>query len=368
MSIDIPVFRMVNDPAVEKALREAAARVITSGRFVLGPEGEAFEAEFAAYCGAGECVAVANGTDAIELALRGVGVRSGDSVITVANAGNFASTALAAIGARPLYVDVDEDSLTLSPSALTTQLDGVRAIVVTHLYGRLAAIEQVVEIAAARGIPVVEDCAQAHGSMRQERRAGTFGRIGCFSFYPTKNLGALGDGGAIVTSDRELAKTIRALRQYGWTTKYKAAFSGGRNSRLDEIQAAFLRIKLRVLDDANLQRIAIAQRYRDAFANLPLKMLHWTDGEYVAHAFPVRVEQRDEFRAYLTHAGIGTDIHFPIPDYRQPMAGYDDKRATLPVTEMACASVTTLPCFPGLSSEEVDRVIVAVRQFFGVSR
>ena len=359
MSVHVPVFTFANEPEVETALREAAERVLASRRYVLGTEVAAFEHEFAAYCGTSECIGVANGTDALELALRAIGVGRGDPVATVANAGYYASAALAAIGAEPVYVEVDK-TLTLSPRALAEVLPDVRAIVVTHLYGRLAAIEEIVALASRHALPVIEDCAHAHGAERKGRRAGSFGFAGCFSFYPTKNLGALGDGGAVTTSDLRLAARVRALRQYGWSSKYRVDEPGGRNSRLDELQAAFLRVKLPMLAHWNAARVAIARRYCEGLRGLGLGLPEWHDGEYVGHLFVVRTPDREALRAQLSSQGIGSDVHYPVADYHQPLRQASAQKQ-LPETEAACAEVVTLPCFPGLTMEQVQRVIDAVR-------
>jgi len=359
---DIPVFKFESDSDLEQSLREAAERVLKSGWYVLGAEVAGFEREFAESCRVGDCIGVANGTDALELALRALGVGAGDRVATVANAGFYSSAALAAIGARPVFIDVD-DTLTMSLQRLEEADAGFKAIIVTHLYGRLAPIEEIVAYAADRGLPVIEDCAQAHGASLGDKRAGSFGTVGCFSFYPTKNLGALGDGGAIVTSDADLAARIRALRQYGWAGKYRVTLPGGRNSRLDELQAAFLRAKLPRLQRWNAARVAIARRYCDALRGLDLVLPQWTGNEYVAHLFVVRARDRDELRAALKARGIGSEAHYPIPDHRQPIMA-SSARVHLPVTEAACRDVLSLPCYPGLSEAEVDAVIDAVRAHY----
>jgi dTDP-3-amino-2,3,6-trideoxy-4-keto-D-glucose/dTDP-3-amino-3,4,6-trideoxy-alpha-D-glucose/dTDP-2,6-dideoxy-D-kanosamine transaminase len=360
MSIEIPVFRFVAEPALEEELRNAVHRVLSSRRYVLGEEVAAFEREFAEFCGTSACIGVANGTDALELALRGVGIAHGDRVATVANAGYYTCTALAAIGAQPVFVDIDE-TLTLSTAALEKALPDVKAIVVTHLYGRLAAIEEIVALAGRYELPVIEDCAQAHGAQRGGRLAGSFGVAGCFSFYPTKNLGAIGDGGAIVTSDRNLVARARSLRQYGWSAKYCVDHPGGRNSRLDELQAAFLRVKLPRLAAWNADRVLIARRYCEGLDGLGLVLPRWRDGEYVAHLFVVRSHDRDAVRARLSMQGIGTDVHYPIADYRQPVRAAFS-HSDLPATEAACNEVLTLPCYPGLTTGEVQRVIDAARR------
>ncbi|PSL95198.1 DegT/DnrJ/EryC1/StrS aminotransferase family protein [Pseudomonas sp. R9.37] len=342
----------------------AISGVLDSHWYVLGNEVKLFEEEFASYVGVNHCVSVANGSDALELALKGLGVESGDQVVAVANAGFYGSTAIHAVGAEPLYVDVDSDTLTICPKALAAVIESKpSAVIVTHLYGQLANIEEIVRIASAAGVPVLEDCAQSHGARRNGKQAGSFGTIACFSFYPTKNLGALGDGGAVVTNDDELAKRIRQLRQYGWTQKYQVSIPGGRNSRLDEMQAAILRVKLPHLDAWNEARRSIAKRYSEAFATLDMQLPYSTDEDYVAHLYVVRVKARAEFAASLKEKSVSTDIHYPIADHKQPAYAVD-QLGSLDVTERACETVISLPCFPGLTDKEVDRVIEAVTAYF----
>jgi aminotransferase EvaB len=362
MSIDLPLFRFDCEPALMRALHEAASRVIASNRYVLGTEVESFEREFAAFCGTTNCVGVANGTDALELALRAVGVACGDRVVTAANAGYYTATALRAIGAEPTYVDVGDDFV-MSAAGLEGALNGARAIVVTHLYGRMAPINEIVARAQVAKVPVIEDCAQAHGAAHAGRCAGAFGTAGCFSFYPTKNLGALGDGGAVITSDANLASRVRSLRQYGWGAKYHVDRTGGRNSRLDEMQAAFLRVKLPYLPVWNAARVAIANRYCEGLRALPIRVPEWCDGEYVAHLFVIRCRDRDALRTHLAAAGIATDIHYPIPDHAQSIEAGDGK-VRLPGTEAACGEVLTLPCYPGMPHADVDRVVAAIRHHY----
>lgn len=349
-------------------LAGAFNRVATSNWFILGNEVTSFEREFAEYIGVDNCVTLANGTDSLELALRALDVTPGDSVALVANAGFYGSTAVNAIGARPVYVDVDAASLNMSPVALRDLLsrEKPKAVVLTHLYGQLAAVEEIVAIAAQAGIPVVEDCAQAHGATRGGRIAGSFGAIGCFSFYPTKNLGALGDGGAAVCSDQTVAQKLKMLRQYGWNTKYSVELSGGRNSRMDEVQAAILREKLPHLNDWNSQRRAVARRYNAAFHDLPVKVVSSVGSDYVAHLYVIRVRDRDSFRAYLAGQNIATEVHYPIPDHLQIV--YANRSVSpgqhLPVTEQSAAEIVTLPCFPGMTDVQVHRVIETVCAYF----
>ena len=344
-------------------LSAALKRVVDSHWYVLGQEGTAFEAEFAAYLGAAHCVGLANGTDALELGLRAVGVERGQPVVLVANAGFYGSTAVHAIGAQPLYVDVDDASLTLSATGLAQALARKpAAVVVTHLYGQMADIAPLAELCRQAGVPLLEDCAQSHGARRAGRQAGTWGDVGCFSFYPTKNLGAIGDGGAVVARDAAIAARLRSLRTYGWSSKYTVALQGGRNSRLDELQAAVLRTKLPHLERHNAARRAIAQRYNTAFAALPLRCPPSLGEDYVAHLYVLRHPRRDDLRRFLQTHGIATDVHYPVPDHLQPVSA--GQTVDLPVTQAASAELLTLPCFPGLTDAEIERVIAAVQGFF----
>ncbi|GGO65566.1 DegT/DnrJ/EryC1/StrS family aminotransferase [Nonomuraea cavernae] len=341
------------------AVRDAVERVLGSGWYVLGAEGKAFEREFAAYCGAAHCVGVANGTDAIELGLRALGVGPGSRVATVANAGFYTTTALLALGARPVFVDVDPDTKLMRPAELERAAagGGLDAVVVTHLFGLLHDMDAILDVAAHAGVPVFEDCAQSHGAARDGRRAGTFGVAAAFSFYPTKNLGALGDAGAVVTGDAHVAERVRRLRQYGWESKYRAGPGGGRNSRLDEMQAAVLRAKLPFLDSWNDRRRAIAARYSREIAHPKIQCPPVHGEEFVGHLYVVVSDDREALRARLASACVLSDVHYPVPDHRQPaLAGLGDP-AELPVTDALAGSILTLPCYPELSDGEVTRVI-----------
>jgi dTDP-3-amino-2,3,6-trideoxy-4-keto-D-glucose/dTDP-3-amino-3,4,6-trideoxy-alpha-D-glucose/dTDP-2,6-dideoxy-D-kanosamine transaminase len=351
--------RLVHDELVG-----SARRVIERGWFVLGSEGADFEKAFAAYCGVPHALGVANGTDAIELALRAVGLGEGDRVATVANAGFYASTSIHAIGALPVYVDVVARTHTMDVDALKRELgrDPVRAVIVTHLYGRLADVEEIVELCRPLGIPVIEDCAQAHGATRNGKAAGSFATAGCFSFYPTKNLGALGDGGAITTSDAAIAATLRELRQYGWDKKYQVSRSRGRNSRLDELQAALLLAKLPHLDQWNSDRRALARRYSTEIRHPRVECPDDFGADNVAHLFVVRCPDRDGLRRHLEAREISSDIHYPIPDHRQPAYAASNP-AQLPETERLAREILTIPCFPEMDEEEVGRVVEAVNSW-----
>jgi dTDP-4-amino-4,6-dideoxygalactose transaminase len=350
--------------ATADVIDTAVNRVIESGRFVLGRECADFESAFASYCGVDHCIGLGNGTDALELALRALGVRRGSRVATVANAGFYTTAVLQIIGAMPVYVDVDENSHLMNIGRLEEVLHegDLAAIVVTHLYGRLHQMERIAGLAQRAGVPVLEDCAQAHGARRDGRRAGSFGDAAAFSFYPTKNLGALGDGGAVVTRHERVAEEVRRLRQYGWVSKYHVGMLGGRNSRLDELQAAVLQGKLPLLDGWNARRRSIAARYGVAFRRFGMPCPDRTSDDDVVHLYVIRTPRRDKLRERLQKAGVEADVHYPVPDTRQPCWGEDRKWPVLPVTERLAGEVLTLPCYPELTDQEVDKVISVVTE------
>ncbi|MET7418536.1 DegT/DnrJ/EryC1/StrS family aminotransferase [Dactylosporangium sp. NPDC005555] len=350
-------------------LTAAVRRVVGSGWYVLGREVAAFEEAFAAYCGAGHAVGVGNGTDAIELALAGVGVGRGDRVALAANAGGYGTTAVLALGAEPVHVDVDEDTATLDPALLDQER--FDAVLVTHLYGRLADMPALRAVADRHGAAVVEDCAQAHGAARDGpsgvRRAGAWGDAAAFSFYPTKNLGALGDAGAVVTASAEVADRVRRLRQYGWDRKYHQVTGPARNSRLDELQAALLSVKLPHLDGWNAARVAVAARYRDAIRHPQVTLPDVEAPGHVGHLYVLRCTDRDALSAHLRARDVPHDVHYPLPDHRQPVHGDRFAGRCLPVTERLCAEVLSLPCHPALDPRldpaRVDDIAAAVTAF-----
>lgn len=354
----------LHNHALTDALHAAACRVIDSGWYALGPEVEQFEHAFAHYCGVAHAVGVANGTDAIELALRAVGVQAGDDVVTVANAGFYSSTAILAIGAMPVYADILPDTLLLDPTALRQCLTArTRAVVVTHLFGQLADMPALIDIARAHGAAVVEDCAQAHGAERHGQRAGSFGDAAAFSFFPTKNLGALGDGGAVVTTREDIATRLRALRQYGWSTKYTVEHTGAGNSRLDELQAALLSVKLPHLDSWNRRRREIACRYSTRIHHPQVAVPRIDNKDHVAHLYVIRTPHRASLQQHLRANGIASDIHYPVLDYRQPaLAGRYDG-VVLPVSEACVQDILTLPCYPELRTEEVDAIAECINRW-----
>lgn len=350
---------------IADALEQALAGVLRSGWFVFGEQHRRFEAAFAAACGRRHALGVANGTDALELALRALGVGAGDRVATVANAGGYTTTALLSLGAVPVFVDVDP-GLTLDPADLARALDeghDLKAVVVTHLYGRVADMAGIQGVLAGRSIPLVEDCAQAHGATRWGVPVGGWGDLATFSFYPSKNLGALGDCGAIVTDLDDLAGRIERLRQYGWGSRYETEIAGGRNSRLDEIQAAVLLVKLPHLDAWNAERRRIAGAVRLAAQAVggvtPPPIEPAAD---VAHLCVVRFQDRERVRQRLTEQGIQTAVHYPRldPDQLGFASVLVDPPRPLPVSRAARDEILTLPCFPGMTAEEVERVCGAL--------
>jgi dTDP-3-amino-3,4,6-trideoxy-alpha-D-glucose transaminase len=335
-------------------VRAAIERVLARGWFVLGPEGDAFEAEFAAACGTRHAVAVGNGTEAISLLLRACGVGPGDEVIVPAVTAAFTGLAVAAIGAHPVIVDVEPRTLTLDPvacdAAVTTR---TRAVIPVHLYGQPADMAALTAIAALRHLAVVEDCCQAHLATCGGVPVGTFGAGGAFSFYPTKNLGALGDGGAVVTNDAAIADRIRRLRNGGQADRYHHV-EAGLNSRLDELQAAVLRTRLPRLRAWTARRRELAARYRGQLppqaAAIPER-----DPGHVYHLFPVRHLDRDRLQRALAAAGIDTLIHYPVPLSEQgAFAGY--RPAPCPVAAQAAREILSLPLHPRLRDDDVARV------------
>ncbi len=339
-------------------IRAAVDRVLAGGRYILGPEVETFEREFASYHGGGHAVGVANGTEALELALQAVGVKAGDAVVTVANSASATAAAIQQIGAQPVFVEIEADTMLMSPAALervlAAQKGKVKAVVPVQLYGLPAAMPAILELARRHGAKVVEDCAQAHGATLDGRKAGTWGDAAAYSFYPTKNLGALGDGGAVFTRDAAVAEQLRLLRLYGWRQRYVSEIPG-RNSRLDELQAAILRVKLKYLDAENAARRTLAERYLKILAGTPLQLPVIPPGtEPVWHQFAVRTPRRDALQAHLAAQEIHCGVLYPMPIHRQP--AYAVPALSLPVTERACAEVLCLPVHPALATGDIDRV------------
>lgn len=343
-------------------LAEAFARVLDSGWYILGGEVHAFEADYAAWCGAGHAIGVANGLDALSLSLRALGIGPGDDVLVPSNTYIATWLAVTHVGANPVPVEPCEGSCNMDPARLEAALTpSTRAIMPVHLYGQPADMDPILAFATAHGLSVVEDGAQAHGAVYRGRRLGAHGHAVAWSFYPGKNLGALGDGGAITTDDPALAAQLRTLRNYGSARKYHNDVIGW-NSRLDELQAALLRVRLPMLDADNARRRAIAARYQAALIHpkltLPAVLPHV---EPVWHLYVVRHPERDQLQARLAARGIGTMIHYPVPPHLQP--AYSDlgiAQGSLPIAERIHAEVLSLPMGPTMRDDEVEQVIDAV--------
>jgi len=353
-----------------REIDEAIARVLGSGEYILGSEVTAFEDEFSAYLGIAHAIGVANGTDAIECALRACCIGRGDLVYTVSHTAVATVAAVERCGATPVFVDIDERTCTMDPDrldeALRRQPGGTgapRAVIPVHLYGCPADIEAIRVIASRHGLRVIEDCAQAHGVSVAGRSVGTWGDMATYSFYPTKNLGALGDGGMVVTSDAELAGRARALRQYGWNDQ-RVSMIPGMNSRLDEIQAAVLRVKLPHLDEETDQRRALAEIYTERLAPTGLTLPVAAAGaRHVYHQYVIRTPRRDALRRHLAGEGIGTTIHYPVPVHRQPAYEGRLPHPPLPRTEAAAGEVLSLPMFPQLEPDAIGVVADSITRW-----
>jgi len=345
---------------------EAVKRVLSSGIYLRGEEVEGFEEEFARYCEVKYAVGVGSGTEALYLALRALGIGKGDEVITVPN--TFAATAEAVLlaGAQVSFVDVDERTHTMDPELLEQVITSrTKAIIPVHLYGQPADMARILRVARRHNLYVIEDAAQAHGARYQGRRVGSLGDVACFSFYPSKNLGAYGDGGAVVTNDEGIARRVRMLGEHGSERKYVHLFLGT-TSRLDALQAAVLRVKLRHLDRWNEHRRRIARLYRQQLAELDgLRLPEEAEGRYhVYHLYVIRTTKRDALKDYLGARGIGTGLHYPIPLHRQPfLASLKIEEGRFPVSEKLAREVLSLPIYPEMREEVVREVAEAIKGF-----
>lgn len=357
----------------ERELRTAVEATLASGWWLNGEQVHEFCREFARYLGVDNCIGVANGTDALEIAMRAlirVRAPAGREVVTVANAGGYSTTACRLLGLTPVYADIEEATQLGSPESILSCITAETAfVVVTHLYGGVVDVPRLramLDEAGHQRLAILEDCAQAHGARIGKDAVGSFGDIAIFSFYPTKNLGAVGDGGAIVTSDPELAQAVQALRQYGWGAKYEVDMPQGRNSRLDELQAAVLRVLLPGLDEGNSRRRKILLRYSEA-APSNVRLVNSGNGS-VAHLAVALCERRDELRAHLANSRVATELHYPILDCDQP--GWRDLPFRLapggiPVARLSVKQLLTLPCFPDMSEDEVVHVCDALAEWEG---
>jgi dTDP-4-amino-4,6-dideoxygalactose transaminase len=337
-----------------------------SGWFILGPEVEAFEREFAPVAGTAHAVGVASGTDALTLSLWALGVRPGDEVITTPMTATFTALAISRTGARPVFADVDRETLALSPRSVAEKINSrTKALLPVHLYGNPCDMPSLLEIAHKKGIVVVEDACQAHGAALGERPVGSWGETGCFSFYPTKNLGALGDGGMIATNDSELASRLRRLRNGGQESRYLHR-EVGFNSRLDELQAAVLRAKLRHLSTWIERRRVLASLYRQLLTKAPLEWVETLPAAKPAcHLLVARAPERDRLQEALKEARVQTLIHYPVPGHLQPAyQGLGQPAGSCPEAERAAGEILSLPLYPELSEAQVERVARAVLEFY----
>ena len=344
---------------------EAVLRVLERGRYILGEEVKAFEDEFAAYIGVAHGIGVGSGTEALHLALAACGIGPGDEVITVSHTAVATVAAIEQAGAKPVLVDIEPDFYTIDPCRIAAAVTPkTKAIIPVHLYGQPVDLDPILEIAGEHGLKVIEDCAQATGAIYKGKRVGSYGDLACFSFYPTKNLGAIGDGGMVVTDQPELARLVGLLREYGWAER-SISHIPGVNSRLDEVQAAILRVKLPYLDQDNTARARIAARYRAGLSDCDMILPNCRqDASHVYHQYVVRTPRRDALKQHLKDKGIAALIHYPVPVHLQP--AYRGRLAgnhMLSKTERAAREVLSLPIYPELTEDDQEAVIEAVRAF-----
>ena len=364
MSVPFVSFRPM-EKELDKELRAAFERVYTASWYIEGKEDEAFEKEFAEYCNAGYCVGVGNGLDALMLALKALGIKEGDEVIVPSN--TYIATALAVtyVGAKPVFVEPYISTFNINPSLIEEKItDKTKAIMPVHLYGQACDMDSIMEIARKHNLKVIEDCAQAHGALYKGKKVGTFGDAAGFSFYPGKNLGALGDAGAVITNNKEVADKVRALGNYGSDYKYHHIYLGN-NSRLDELQAAFLRAKLSILDKMNEERRRIANRYLAEIKNDNVVLPSFKE-DYVPvwHIFGIRSDRREELEKYLNDNGVGTNKHYPIPIHLQKC--YESlgmHEGDLPVAEEISSTELSIPMFYGMTDDEINQVIDTINNF-----
>jgi dTDP-4-amino-4,6-dideoxygalactose transaminase len=357
------------DATVGAEIRAELERVIANADFVLGADVAAFEEEFARYCQVRHAVGVDSGMSALELGMRALGIGPGDEVITPAGSFIASSSAISFTGATPVWVDADRQTYNLDPARLEAAItDRTKAIMAVHLYGQPADMDRVLEIADHHGLPVIEDACQSHGARYHGRRTGSMGAFGAFSFYPSKNLGAYGDAGALTTNDPELADKVRMMRNYGQRSKYDHVFLAW-NRRLDTVQAAVLRVKLRYLDRWNESRRRIASMYDELLTVSSVGLPHSLPGvEHVFHLYVIQVDDRDRFQVGLAARGIDTGIHYPVPIHLQKAyRALSFGPGSFPVTEAAAGRVLSLPMYPELTGADVRRVAAAIREQISAS-
>jgi dTDP-4-amino-4,6-dideoxygalactose transaminase len=368
--MDIPLSIPLIDPrasylAYKEEIDAAIARVMKSGRYILGQEVRAFEQEFAAYIGVRFGIGVGSGTEALHVALRACGIKRGDEVITVSHTAVATVTAIQLCGARPVLIDIDPNSFVIDVGQIEQAISSrTKVILPVHLYGNMAEMQTLRSIADRHELRIVEDCAQSHGATYRGQKSGVWGNIAAFSFYPTKNLGAFGDAGMVVTNDPDLNDRVRLLREYGWRQRYVSEIPG-LNSRLDELQAAILRVKLRYLDQWNEERRKKAKIYSEMLA--PLGVICPSEGlevKHVYHLYVIRTRKRDALQGFLKERGIESLIHYPVPIHLQK--AYEDlgyRQGDLPLTEQCCLEILSLPLFPEMKEHKVEEVAESIRSF-----
>lgn len=338
------------------------SRVLDKGKYILGEEVKAFEEEFAGYIGVSYGIGAGSGTEAIHLALKCLSIKQGDEVITVSHTAVATVAAIELAGAKAVFVDIEPDYYTLDAKKLEAAVtQKTKAIVVVHIYGQPADLDQITKVARKHNLPIVEDCAQAHGARYKGRRVGSYGELACFSFYPTKNLGAFGDGGMVVTNDAQLAQKAKLLREYGWAQRYVSDCPGW-NTRLDEVQAAVLRVKLRYLDEDNAKRTKLAELYDEQLQGTTLILpKQRKNAGHVYHLYVVRSDKRDKLLKFLKEKGVGVSVHYPVPVHLQP--AYNRGQNNLSETERVAKDILSLPMYPELTRAEIALITGAIKEF-----
>tara|TARA_Y100001958_G_scaffold108720_1_gene76360 strand:- start:737 stop:1834 length:1098 start_codon:yes stop_codon:yes gene_type:complete len=344
---------------------EAIQRVFDSNWYILGKEVELFEEEFSDFNSVSNTIGVGNGTDALQIALRALNIGHGDEVITTAHTAVATASAIFSVGAKPVFVDIENGLFTINPELIVNAITPkTKAIIPVHIYGQACDMDSILEIARDNNLNVIEDCAQAHGALYNGKRVGTLGDIGTFSFYPTKNLGAIGDGGALITDNEELSNKIKLIREYGWEERYISSHEGW-NSRLDEMQAAILRVKLKYLDKDNNNRRKNANTYFDSLKDVPLVLPELRSKcDHVFHLFVIKTEYRNELKKYLFNEKVQTTIQYPVPIHMQKFYKNISENCSLPVTEKLSNEILSLPMFPELKTNDINKVSSLLKNFF----
>ncbi|MEM3060271.1 MAG: DegT/DnrJ/EryC1/StrS family aminotransferase [Candidatus Anstonellales archaeon] len=351
--------------SIKNEIEKAIFSVLENSKFVLSDNVSSFEREFSSYIGTKYCVGTGNGLDALRFALLSIGIKAGDEVICVSNSAFASALCVSTIGAKPIFADVEYDTHNMDPSDIRRRITKkTKAIVPVHLYGQTADMDPILEIADEHNLLVVEDACQAHGAEYKGKKAGSIGQVGCFSFYPTKNLGCYGDGGAVLTNDYEIAEKVKMLRNYGQINRYEHEIEGF-NSRLDELQAAILRVKLRHLDRWNEKRRSTARRYSELISHKDITCPNEKEyAKHVYHIYAIKSAKRDSLMEHLKRAGISTIIHYPIPAHLQKAyAHLEIPKGSLPVTEKVCSEELSLPMHPFLTDEQIEEVSSAINSF-----